>query len=122
MTTLCDFIDDNYRSDVAVEEVPDAYLIVVAAMRYAPPPPMPPVLSGQAPGWEAQVRVFVDAAAAWLAERQTRPVTLPLAGAVITVPDARECLLQLRRLEAMGYHVPQVVIDRLCWRLAQAEP
>lgn len=123
--SYCRWSSDDFRCDVYVYESEEGWRTHVAAVRVVHsgplPDPIPPLAPdagrAQLEAWAEGVVARNRAVRALAVERQ--PIGLPCDGASYIDPTPGACADTLARLLAMGYHVPQEVIDDL--REEQAE-
>lgn len=121
--SYCRWSSDDFRSDVYVYESAGGVDVHVARSRLPAeffdtlPEPIPYSLENFAAWYERgrEVGALVDAASG-----DAEPIDLPHAGTSCTFADHAEAADALEWLAALGYHVPDGVIDDL--RADQAAP
>lgn len=99
--SYCRWSSENWKSDVYVYEHCDgSWTTHIAGNRVVGEvPEEPDILNSPLDEWvEAHKHV---------------PITLPEAGTTIKDDSPSDCAETLRRLRAIGYHVPQYAIDEL---------
>lgn len=113
MTTYCRFADDNFRSDVEVMTDDDDFIVVkIADVRYdwdATTPVVPEYDGTNAKEVYEQHLKLV----AHMRDLPRRKIWKDYAGFKMYFEDPIEVTTFLRELEQLGYHVPQIVFERL---------
>lgn len=108
-------LHDNYESDLYIYDHVDGYICVnVAAARMVGIEKAPRLELRGPDNNEAFIASYV-ARQAWRRENADKlirtPIDLPHAGESVGFTDAAECVKFLRKLKALGYRMPESVLD-----------
>ena len=110
--SYCRWSNDDFHCDVYVYEEETVFMIHVASSRYQFKEPISAPVSPTKDGmnaWMARHREL----SRMVGEADIVTIGLPHDGESFSFDTADECADELVRLKALGYNVPQYVIDQL---------
>lgn len=116
--SYCRFSSDNWRSDIYCFEHYEGYFATyVAANRVVGDIPEVPCIDGTpVEEWVAANRAQME----WLETCQREAIGLPHDGEAFQDPDLPSFLARLEHLKAVGYHLPDWVLDNVRAEIAEA--
>jgi hypothetical protein len=115
--SYCRFSSDDFQSDVYCYESDAGYEIHVAKIRYAYKHPLPPVvveLSSNMSDEDVSTYLLRERVVAQMVDEADKvEIGLPCDGDFYTMATAEDAAEKLTKLKAMGYRIPDGVIECL---------
>lgn len=110
--SYCRWSSGDYQCDVYCYEAEDGFMVEVARARYVFKEPLPAPVSHEKDGHDAFFARH-KVVQAMVGRATTVTIGLPHDGESLSFDTPGECALELNRLRACGYRVPQYAIDVL---------
>ncbi len=110
--SYCRFSSHDFQCDVYVYQSAEGWTTHVAGNRLVGDTPIPHIDFEQGFATEA-FGEQVTAQMTWIKTARRVPIGLPMDGAMFIDATPGACAEKLENLQALGYRVPQIVIDDL---------
>ena|SRR6478752_3658803 len=112
--SYCRWSSDDFASDLYIYESAEGFVIHVASSRHVVDRSgLPPVVEFGDPGWAEAWAERGMAVMELVKDAPLEKIDLPQAGESFTFDDAIEAADKVVELKALGYHVPDGVVEAL---------